>query len=71
MSDVFRRRGTAPDREEFYALRCPRCGSPLVLHQPDPGLPDRLLTVCEDCKSWYVSDGRGARLTPVPIADED
>jgi uncharacterized protein YbaR (Trm112 family) len=44
---------------------CPRCRSPLQLHQPDPSAPERLLAVCEDCHAWYLMDPRGL-LTMVP-----
>ena len=33
---------------------CPNCQSDLQIHQPDPGLPDRLLAVCEECHHWYL-----------------
>jgi hypothetical protein len=69
MSDAIPRRRNKPGREEIYDLRCPRCLSSLALHQPDPELPHRLLAVCEECKSWYVSSARGTSLTPVPITD--
>jgi C4-type Zn-finger protein len=69
MSDAIPRRRTKPGREEIHDLRCPRCMSSLALHQPDTELPHRLLAVCENCKSWYVSSARGTQLTPVPITD--
>jgi hypothetical protein len=35
---------------------CPRCACLMTLHQPDPELTDRLLAVCEYCKSWYLTN---------------
>jgi hypothetical protein len=35
---------------------CLHCYSPLVLHQPDPGSPERLLGVCEQCRHWFLID---------------
>ena len=33
---------------------CPNCGDELLIHQPDPETPDRLLGTCDECKSWYL-----------------
>lgn len=65
MSDIFPVSWSRPTEEEVVAPCCPRCGDSLVLHQPDPQLPHRLLAVCEACKTWYVSDPRGLLLSPV------
>ena len=35
---------------------CPRCACLMTLHQPDPELSERLLAVCEYCKSWYLTN---------------
>jgi hypothetical protein len=44
---------------------CRNCRSRLLLHQPDPHLPDRLLGTCDRCKSWYIIDAAaGLRLFP-------
>jgi hypothetical protein len=37
-------------------VRCPACDGDLDLHQPDPGDPDRLLGVCEECGDWFLMD---------------
>lgn len=48
--------------------RCERCEAPLTLHQPDPDLPDRLLSTCDDCKSWYVfEDDLGMLIGPTEV----
>ena len=50
----------------------------LIVHQPDPETPDRLLGTCDECKSWYLMDARtkrdgaaavraAARGSPVPV----
>jgi hypothetical protein len=52
-----------PDQSRIDSLAgvsCPCCRENLVLHLPDPDLPDRLLGTCEACKSWFLIDaGRG------------
>jgi hypothetical protein len=49
---------------------CPRCGSHLDLHQPQPNLPDRLLGTCDSCDLWAVievgRDGLKTILTVLP-----
>src|SRR4051812_49634235 len=35
---------------------CLHCFSPLVLHQPDPDSPERMLGICERCKHWFLID---------------
>ena len=57
-------RGTSPD--DLWDLQCARCQSDLVVHLPDPQTPDRLLGTCPDCKSWFLIDARGLRMTRVP-----
>ena len=53
----------APDRSRLRDVRCPGCGSALILHQPDQELPDRLLATCPGCRSWYVTNGEGEEIT--------
>lgn len=67
MSAVFPCFGSDSTHVESVAPRCPNCGAPLVLHQPDAGLPHRLLAVCESCTAWYVSDACGLLLTPIAV----
>ena len=45
-----------PDSTECAALVCRTCGSDLVLHQPDPQMPERILGACGECKSWFLLD---------------
>ena len=44
---------------------CPECECPLTLHQPDSDLPNRLLATCDDCKAWFLTDGRTHSLIPL------
>jgi hypothetical protein len=44
--------------------RCPECASPIVIHQPDTDLPDRLLGTCPRCGTWCLLDG-GLRLVAI------
>ena len=62
----------APDRdphdaEPTQAARCPRCGSDLDLHQPDPALTDRLLATCKVCKAWFLAIGDRRRLVRLVV----
>ena len=35
---------------------CRTCWSDLILHQPDPEMPERILGTCDECKTWYLFD---------------
>lgn len=53
-------------------MLCPGCrGEFLTFSQPDPEIHDKLLGICLLCKSWYVVQGDGRRVTPVAEARED
>lgn len=45
---------------------CPHCEDRLVLHQPDPDLPNRLLATCNDCKAWFLTDENAESLILLP-----
>ncbi|MBX6315178.1 MAG: hypothetical protein IRY99_20050 [Isosphaeraceae bacterium] len=53
-------------------IDCLHCGTPLEIHQPEGGLPERLLGTCEHCHSWYLWDlgpaGDWAALVLLPAA---
>ncbi len=53
-------------RRSITRARCTECESPLVIHQPDPRLPDRLLGTCEGCKSWHLIDGKRGVMALLP-----
>jgi hypothetical protein len=40
--------------DDLSRVRCSRCQSSLDLHQPDVERPERLLGMCEDCRSWFL-----------------
>jgi hypothetical protein len=42
--------------EDSGGGRCVGCDIYLDLHQPDAGLPERLVGICESCRRWYVID---------------
>lgn len=42
--------------EEFGGGCCLVCDLSLDLHQPDSGIPDRLIGICEACGRWYLID---------------
>lgn len=52
----FRFETDAASAEPMSEIRCPGCGDYLVVHMPDPELPERLLGTCDGCKSWYLMD---------------
>lgn len=35
---------------------CPRCSGHLLMTQPDPENPDRMIGTCLDCESWYLAE---------------
>lgn len=45
---------------------CPACHAEMAVHQPDPGLPDRLLATCEGCKAWWLIDRRAGLMLLLP-----
>lgn len=46
-----------PDTTEGGPLVCRKCWSDLILHQPDPQMPEQILGTCDECKTWYLFDG--------------
>ena len=44
---------------------CLDCHTELLLHQPDPELPDRLLGTCDECKSWFLVDAAEGTVIPL------
>jgi len=34
--------------------QCERCAEDMEDHQPDPGLPERLLLCCPSCRAWVL-----------------
>jgi hypothetical protein len=60
----------APLDSDWRTIYCPRCHSPLVLHQPDPDLADRLLATCDECKSWFLLAAGSGELLPLPDASD-
>ena len=55
---------------DMLSVCCPQCETPLVLHQPDEELADRLLATCETCKSWFLANADASVLTPIPEASD-
>jgi hypothetical protein len=56
---------------DWRMIPCPLCKCPLVLHQPDPVVADRLLATCEDCKSWFLLASKSDELTHLPHVSDD
>ncbi len=44
---------------------CPRCDSELTFHQPDEGLPQRLLAICSECGGWFLAAPKWLRFIPL------
>jgi hypothetical protein len=65
MSTVYIWHGSDGSATNEFAVCCPNCEDRLVLHQPDPDLPNRLLATCNDCKAWYLADEKGGSLIPI------
>jgi hypothetical protein len=71
MSMVFSWQQSEPVAPASMSICCPRCEYSLTLHQPDFGLPDRLLATCDECKSWFLANCDGTVLIPVPKLRKD
>ena len=55
--------------QDVLEVRCTKCESPLELHQPDQGLPERLLGTCEDCYAWYLMDVTKGVMVLLPVGE--
>ena len=53
------------------SICCDVCENLLVLHQPDSETPDRLLATCEGCEAWFLANGDGTVLIPLPTWPAD
>jgi hypothetical protein len=63
---------SGPFDYESLVIHCPRCHSPMELHQPDPELAERLLATCGECKAWFLANSLGNTLIQLPDSrDED
>jgi hypothetical protein len=47
---------------------CPVCGESMLLCQPDPSSPERLVSVCTDCGAWFLISNWG--MLRLPLEDE-
>jgi len=56
---------------QFEEVPCARCGSYLVIHAPDPDVPDRMLGVCGDCHAWYLMDCAESKMMRLPDAVDE
>lgn len=54
------------DTEHLLDVICPDCGSPIIIHQPDERLPDRLLGTCASCSAWYLIFPAAAAIVRLP-----
>ena len=54
--------------------RCLHCEGALVVHQPDPWYPGRLLGICKACRSWCLMDLNADEtrwlVVPLPTSDD-
>jgi hypothetical protein len=62
---------SSPLDTDWRVIPCPICQCPLVLHQPDREVADRLLATCDDCKSWFLLTSGSAELTQRPHVFDD
>ena len=56
--------------ELIGSAECPSCGRPMQLHQPEIGMPERMLWTCGLCGDWFLMDvcpgGHEAVLVSLP-----
>jgi hypothetical protein len=57
------------DSEDFSEIDCPDCQGPMMIHQPDEDLPDRLIGTCESCTVWFLIAASAKLMARLP--DED
>lgn len=55
-----------PSPDGMISITCIHCDSPLALHMPDPNRPERLLGICEECRTWYLIDEESRLIAPLP-----
>ena len=48
---------------------CQNCHTGLVVHQPDPDLPGRLIGTCDECKAWFLIDAAEGVIVPLPCEE--
>ncbi len=58
------------DSDEPWAITCPGCQSCLEIHQPDEGLPARLLGTCPSCFAWYLVAAAASIMVRLPDEDD-
>jgi hypothetical protein len=71
MSDILFWRESDEFTAGQVAIACPHCENSLMLHQPDPELPNRLLATCDECKAWFLTDSDGVELVAIPARRSD
>jgi hypothetical protein len=72
MDTIDSRWGREPAEPVPRDALCPRCNSPMAIHQPDPELVDRYLATCDECRLWVVRNSKEDVIVLLPeILDED
>jgi hypothetical protein len=56
--------------EDASASRCAYCRQPLMLHQPDPDRPDRLMATCDGCRNWFIINTATGLMVRLPADQE-
>ena len=55
-----------PGSDDLSEIDCPDCHGPIVIHQPDEGLPDRLIGICDTCTGWFLIESSAGLMVRLP-----
>ncbi len=61
--EIIRLRWRSDDLSE---IGCPHCHGPITIHQPDEGLPDRLIGICDSCGGWFLIEVAAGLMVRLP-----
>ena len=55
-----------PGSEDPSEIDCPDCQGPMIFHQPDERLPDRLIGICDSCTVWFLVESSAGLMVRLP-----
>lgn len=55
-----------PGGDVLSEIDCPDCHGPIIIHQPDEGLPDRLIGICDSCTGWFLIESSAGLMVRLP-----
>jgi hypothetical protein len=55
-----------PGIDDLSDIDCPDCHAPMIIHQPDESLPDRLIGICDSCTGWFLIEAAAGLIVRLP-----